>query len=67
MVYDFADLDNSLMIIATGQSGHPFSRYYDHLAEAWAQGGMIPMSMDDADARAGALGVTELLPAGPQE
>jgi penicillin amidase len=63
VVYDFADLDNSLMIIATGQSGHPFSRYYDHLAEAWAQGGMIPMSMDDADARAGALGVTELRPA----
>lgn len=64
VVYDFADLDNSLMIISTGQSGHPFSRFYDHLAEIWARGGMIPMSMDEADARAGALGVIELLPSG---
>ena len=64
VVYDFADLDSSLMIISTGQSGHPFSRFYDHLAEVWARGGMIRMSMDDADARAGALGVIELLPSG---
>ena len=64
VIYDFANLDNSQMIISTGQSGHPFSKFYDHLAEIWANGGMIPMSMDDADARAGALGVIELLPSG---
>jgi penicillin amidase len=62
VVYDFADLDRSLMIISTGQSGHPFSRYYDHLSGLWARGDMIPMSMDDADAMAGALGMMELLP-----
>ncbi len=62
VVYDFADLDNSLMIISTGQSGHPFSNYYDHLADVWARGGMIPMSMQDDDARAGALGIIELTP-----
>ena len=65
VVYDFADLDRSLMIIATGQSGHPFSRFYDHLAGLWARGDMIPMSMIDEDAMAGALGVTTLTPAGP--
>ena len=64
VVYDFADLNSSLMIISTGQSGHPFSRFYDHLAEIWANGGMIPMSTSDEDARAGALGVIELLPSG---
>ena len=64
VVYDFADLDRSQMIIATGQSGHPFSQYYDHLSGLWARGDMIPMSMNDDDARAGAIGVTILRPEG---
>ena len=64
VVYDFADLDRSQMIIATGQSGHPFSKYYDHLSDLWARGEMIPMSMDDDDARAGAVGVMILRPEG---
>jgi penicillin amidase len=62
VVYDFADLDGSVMMIATGQSGHPFSRYYDHLTSLWARGDMIPMSMDDQDAAAGAVGVMILRP-----
>ncbi|MEM9138848.1 MAG: penicillin acylase family protein, partial [Pseudomonadota bacterium] len=62
VVYDFADPDRSQMIIATGQSGHPFSRYYDHMAERWARGDMVAMSMDDSDARAGALGTITLEP-----
>jgi penicillin amidase len=62
VVYDFADLDGSLMMIATGQSGHPFSRYYDHLTGLWARGDMIPMSMSDEDAAAGAIGVMTLQP-----
>ncbi len=65
VVYDFADLDRSLMIISTGQSGHLFSRYYDHLAGPWARGDMIPMSMSDEDAMAGAIGVMTLVPAAP--
>ncbi len=66
VVYDFADLDRSQMIISTGQSGHPFSRWYDHLAGPWARGDMIPMSMDDADAMAGARGVMTLVPSGTE-
>ncbi|MEM7060386.1 MAG: penicillin acylase family protein [Pseudomonadota bacterium] len=65
VVYDFADPDRSMMIIATGQSGHPFSQHYDNLSELWVRGDMIPMSMDDKDARAGALGVTMLRPTEP--
>jgi penicillin amidase len=63
MVADFADPDGSLMIISTGQSGHPFSRWYDHLADVWARGDMIPMSMSDEDAAAGAVGVMVVRPA----
>ncbi|MEM7188390.1 MAG: penicillin acylase family protein [Pseudomonadota bacterium] len=63
VVYDFSDLDASQMIISTGQSGHPFSTYYDHLSGMWARGDMIPMSLSDEDARAGALGIMELTPA----
>ena len=62
VVYDFADLDRSLMIMSTGVSGHPFSRWYDNLAEPWARGDMIPMSMSDQDAMAGAVGVMVLNP-----
>ncbi|MFK7944422.1 MAG: penicillin acylase family protein [Paracoccaceae bacterium] len=60
MVLDFADLDRSQFIIATGQSGHPFSRWYDHLSELWGRGGMISMSMRDEDAQAGSIGLTIL-------
>jgi len=37
-VYDLADLANSRLMIATGQSGHPLSPHYDDLAEAWRDG-----------------------------
>ncbi len=62
VVYDFADPDGSVMMASTGQSGHPFSRWYDHLAVLWARGDMIPISMNDEDAAAGAVGVMILRP-----
>jgi penicillin amidase len=61
-VYDFADPDSSVFIIATGQSGHPLSRHYDDLGVLWRRGEYIPMSLDPDLARAGALGVTRLTP-----
>lgn len=61
-VYDFADPDSSVFVISTGQSGHPLSRHYDDLGERWRQGEYIPMSLDPALARAGAVGVTQLVP-----
>ncbi len=64
MVVDFADPDGSVMIASTGQSGHPFSRWYDHLTDLWARGDTIPMSMSDEDAAAGAVGVMRLRPGG---
>lgn len=62
-VYDFADLDRSVFIIATGQSGHPLSRHYDDLGTLWRRGDYVPMSLNPTDARAGAQGVTRLSPA----
>jgi penicillin amidase len=62
-VYDFADPDSSVFILSTGQSGHPLSRHYDDLGELWRRGEYIPMSLDPALARAGAVGVTRLEPA----
>ncbi len=62
-VMDFADLDRSVYVIATGQSGHPLSRHYDDQGRLWRRGDYAPMSLDPEDARAGALGVTRLTPA----
>ncbi len=62
-VYDFADPESSVFIIPTGQSGHPLSRHYDDLGELWRRGEYIPMTLDPDLARAGATGITTLLPA----
>lgn len=62
-VYDFADPDSSVFVIATGQSGHPLSRHYDDLSDLWRRGEYIPMSLDPALARAAATGITRLEPA----
>ena len=37
-VYDLADLDRSRFMIATGQSGNPFSPHYGNLAIRWRDG-----------------------------
>ena len=64
-VVDFSDPDSSVFVIATGESGHPLSRHYDDLAALWRRSDYIPMSLDPAFARAGAIGSTRLLPAEP--
>ncbi|PJF10880.1 penicillin acylase family protein [Pseudorhodobacter sp. MZDSW-24AT] len=61
-VYDFADPDSSVFVIATGQSGHPLSRHYDDLGERWRRGDYVPMSLDPELARAAAVGSTLLQP-----
>jgi penicillin amidase len=62
-VYDFADPESSVFITATGQSGHPLSRFYDDLSELWRRGEYIPMTLDPELARAAAVGITTLNPA----
>lgn len=65
-VYDFSDLNSSVFVISTGQSGHFLSRHYDDLAQLWRRGEYIPMSLDPALARGGAVGITHLRPAQPE-
>jgi penicillin amidase len=40
-IYDLADLERSLYIQSTGQSGNPFSRFYRSFARRWAEGKYI--------------------------
>jgi penicillin amidase len=61
-VYSLSDPDSSVFILSTGQSGHPLSRHYDDLGVLWRRGEYIPMSLDPALARAGAVGITRLVP-----
>ncbi|MEM9784113.1 MAG: penicillin acylase family protein [Pseudomonadota bacterium] len=62
MVLDFADLNRSRFVIATGQSGHPLSRHYDDQSVLWVRGDSIALSRENAEMRLGALGEMVLLP-----
>ncbi len=61
-VYDFSDPDSSVFVISTGESGHLVSRHYDDLAALWRRAEYVPMALDPALARAGAAGVTRIVP-----
>ncbi len=61
-VFDFADPDASVFIIATGQSGHFLSRHYDDMSLLWRRSEYIPMSLDPELARGGSVGITSLTP-----
>lgn len=43
MIVDMSDLDASLAVIPTGQSGHPYQRHYDDELELWLNGNYHPM------------------------
>jgi acyl-homoserine lactone acylase PvdQ len=59
LIWDFADLDNSVMIISAGQSGNPDSPHYDDQMDIWQAGDYIPapFSLEAVDANA----TTELI------
>ncbi len=61
-IYDFSDLDQSIFIQTTGQSGNPFSKHYDDMADLWAEGKYLPMTTDPADYEANVLGTWRLEP-----
>ena len=61
-IYDFADPDSSLFVIATGQSGHPLSRHYDDLGQLWRRGEYWTMSLDKNLVSAASVGQTVIHP-----
>jgi penicillin G amidase len=61
-IYDLADLDRSIYIHTTGQSGNAFSPFYRSFAERWSKGEYIEIpTQRDAIARA-RLGTWTLTP-----
>ena len=45
-VVDFSDVENSMSILPTGQSGNPFSPYYEDQAELYRRGGFRKMLLN---------------------
>ncbi len=50
-IYDLANPDASRFMIATGESGHIFSRHYGDLAPLWNEGRSIPLSGSEDELR----------------
>lgn len=61
-IYDLADLDRSVMIHSTGQSGLPVSLDYRSFAQNWAEVRFVPIATARASIEAGALGRLTLEP-----
>ncbi len=64
MIVDLGDLDNSLAIHTTGQSGHAYSSHYQDMIESWASGEHWPMRWDRESIERHAEGTLLLVPAG---
>jgi penicillin amidase len=62
MIVDLGNLDNSLTIFTTGQSGHAFHPHYIDFAEPWAQIEYHPMNWSRAQVDAAAEDVLRLVP-----
>ncbi len=48
-VIDFSDIENSMSILPTGQSGNPFSRHYEDQAEMFVNGEFRKMMMNKSE------------------
>ena len=63
VIYDLDDLDRSLYVHTTGQSGNPLSRFFDNFVRPWRDIEYIPMTITRRDYSAGAHGTLVLTPA----
>jgi penicillin amidase len=61
-IYDLDDLDRSIYVHSTGQSGNPMSPHYADMTERWRRVDYVPMSMRKEDIEPGAIGTLILLP-----
>lgn len=64
-IYDLADLDRSLFMQSTGQSGNWMSPHYDDFALPWSRTEYLPMTTRRADYEPGNAGRLILQPAAP--
>lgn len=56
-VFDLADPDGALVMIATGQSGHPLSDHWDSLLQRWRDGDVVRLGRQP-DREAGRIRLT---------
>ncbi|MFT6558835.1 penicillin acylase family protein [Sneathiella sp.] len=61
-IYDLSNLNNSMYIQSTGQSGNIVSKYYSDMADEWAAVKYRKMSTDPADYTKNAIGTLILKP-----
>ena len=61
-VFDLSNLDDSRFILATGESGNPFSPHYGDMAERWRDGESFTLSGSEDQVAATALGRQHFLP-----
>jgi len=61
-IYDLADLENSLFMHSTGQSGHVLSSHYRNFSERWAAVKYFTIPVDRQRAEEGRLGTLTLAP-----
>lgn len=52
-IVDFSDVENSISILPTGQSGNPFSKHYEDQAEMYIKGEFRKMMMNKEDIQNG--------------
>lgn len=62
-LYDLSDLESSLFIHASGQSGHVLSPLYRNFVERWERVEYLPMRTERNAVEQGALGTLTLAPA----
>ncbi|HER27446.1 MAG TPA: penicillin acylase family protein [Rhodospirillales bacterium] len=61
-IYDLSNLDRSLFIFSTGQSGNPLSSLYANFADKWSRTEYLTLTTDPADYTPGAMGTLILQP-----
>ncbi|MBM3516787.1 MAG: penicillin acylase family protein [Alphaproteobacteria bacterium] len=64
-IYDLADLERSLFMHSTGQSGHVLSPLYRNFAKRWRDVAYVPMQTARDAVDATARGTLRLIPASP--
>jgi penicillin amidase len=61
MIVDFSNLENSLAIHTTGQSGHAYNSHYQDMIEDWADGQLWPMRWRRANIETHSEGTLRLI------
>ncbi len=62
-IYDFANLEQSVYMQSTGQSGNVFSSFYDNFVERWSKVDYVSIPTDRSIVEEQAMGRLKLVPA----